>query len=153
MGVVKHAQSDLKQFFRYISKMNLYVSMYPYGCGQAHLGMLKLIFNIESAIFQDWIDLGWWFFAFGQACIETANSLGYFKQFNSLVLSFANPKTLSVSQIFSLFYIKYLHDGMIFWLHFLPDSSASRLKPTKQIFDGFLYPLRTSLEVKLVFNN
>ena len=148
MGVVKHAQSDLKQFFRYISKMNLYVSMYPYGWG-----MPKLIFNIESAIFQDWIDLGWCFFAFGQACIGTANSFGYFKQFNSLVLSFANPKTLSANQIFLFFYIKYLHNGMIFWLHFLPDSSAWRLKPTKQIFDGFLYPLRTSLEVKLVFNN
>ena len=61
-------------------------------------------------------------------------------------------KILCVNSIVWFFYIKDLQNGLIFWLHYLRNSSASWLKPTEQNFadDRFYDSLWVSFEVKLV---
>ena len=83
VGLVKYTHSDSKQRVSYITKIaevwsrffacsltyknaSFWFSpfIHSYGCGQAHLGMLKVIPTVESAICQDWIELWCRFFVY-----------------------------------------------------------------------------------------
>ena len=157
-GVVRHAaQSNWQQWVSCISKMNLVMNLtfcmwlriYKYdlvcwnGCGQSHLGMqdgktklvMMLSFCMQIGIHRN------------SKLIAISTSLTVW------FLNFA-LKILSANQIAWFLHIKYLQNGLIFWLQFLYNSLASWLKPTEQILviDGFWDSLWMFLEIKLVLN-
>ena len=67
MHVVRHTQ------------IHLFNWVHSYECGQAHLGLPKIILNIKFAIYQDSIELWCCFFAYGQVSTKTANWYSDFK--------------------------------------------------------------------------
>ena len=73
-----------------IHKYIYFDSVLYYGCGQANLGMPKVVCIIKSAICQKWNELWRWFFTSGKASTETPNWFKHFKKMKSLLLETQN---------------------------------------------------------------